>query len=213
MKRKSPVFTLVLFSIMLALEALVCFTPLGSLFAGTPIVATLSHIPVILTAVILGTGYGTVMGFFFGLFSFIVWTFMPPPASAAMAFLFTPLYSAGAYEGSVWSLVICFVPRILVGTVSGLCFAGLDRLKRLPQLAALAITGVLGSATNTVLVISGFYLFFAEQYAEIAGISVDSIMTGIIGVNGLMEAAVAALLAAAVGKAVLSFMRREKPVY
>ena len=39
------------FGILLALEV-VCFTPLGSLRVIGPIVATLSHIPVIITAVV-----------------------------------------------------------------------------------------------------------------------------------------------------------------
>ena len=51
------------FGILLALEAIVCFTPLGSLPAIGPIVATLSHIPVIITAIVLGTGAGAAMGF------------------------------------------------------------------------------------------------------------------------------------------------------
>jgi len=113
------------FAMLLAIEAIVCFTPLGSLPIG-PMVATLGMVPVIITAIILGTPAGTAMGFFTGLFSFLVMTFTPP---TPVAFVFTPFYSIGAVHGNFWSLVICFVPRILVGTVTGLCFSLFSRLK------------------------------------------------------------------------------------
>ncbi|OQA89420.1 MAG: hypothetical protein BWY26_01705 [Elusimicrobia bacterium ADurb.Bin231] len=96
--RRKTLF-LVQFSLLLAIEAIVCFTPLGSLPALGPIVATLSHIPVILTAVLLGTAAGAAMGFMFGLFSFIVWTFTPP--SPIIAFVFTPFYSLGEMNGNI----------------------------------------------------------------------------------------------------------------
>ena len=77
------------FALLLAIEAIVCFTPLGSLPAVGPIVATLGMVPVIITAVVLGTGAGTLMGAFAGLFSFIVWSFFPP--NPLTAFVFTPV--------------------------------------------------------------------------------------------------------------------------
>ena len=80
------------FAMLLAIEAIVCFTPLGSLPIG-PMVATLGMVPVIITAIILGTPAGTAMGFFTGLFSFLVMTFTPP---TPVAFVFTPFYSIGA---------------------------------------------------------------------------------------------------------------------
>ncbi|HBT90992.1 MAG TPA: ECF transporter S component, partial [Ruminococcaceae bacterium] len=78
------------FAMLLAIEAVVCFTPLGSLPAVGPLVATLGMVPVIITAIVMGTGAGSAMGAFAGLFSFLVWTFTPPPLSAPMAFVFTP---------------------------------------------------------------------------------------------------------------------------
>ena len=215
MNRQSSMFKLVLFSLLLGIEALVCFTVLGSIPFTPVIVATLSHIPVILTAVIFGTygtsegvKYGAAMGSFFGLFSFLVWSFAPP---SPIAFVFTPVYVIGAYQGNFWSVVICFVPRILIGVVAGFVFRGLTRLK-VPQVASLAITGVIGSMTNTALVIGGIYLFFKDQFSAVAEVPVDKILSSIIGVNGLIEAALAGFVAAAVGKAVIVLMRRKKQV-
>ena len=73
--KRNALIKMVQFSILLALEVIMCFTPLGSIPIG-PMVATLAMIPVILTGILLGVGAGAAMGFCAGLFSFIVWTFI-----------------------------------------------------------------------------------------------------------------------------------------
>ena len=90
---------------LLAIEAVFCFTPLGSLPIG-PMVATFAMLPVFVAAILLGTGAGTLMGFFAGLFSVLVWTFMPPPTSAMFAFIYTPFIrsvNSRATAGVWWS--------------------------------------------------------------------------------------------------------------
>ena len=106
MKSKTSTLFLVQFSMLLAIEAIVCFTPLGSLPAVGPIVATLAAVPIVITGVLLGPAAGALMGFFAGTFALLVWTFTPPPQSALIAFVFTPFYSLGEYQGNGWSLVI-----------------------------------------------------------------------------------------------------------
>jgi thiamine transporter ThiT len=54
------------FAVLLAIEALFCFTPLGSIPALGPIVMTLAMIPVILTGQLMGPGAGSLMGAFAG---------------------------------------------------------------------------------------------------------------------------------------------------
>lgn len=186
------------FAMLLAIEAIVCFTPLGSLPAFGPIVATLGMVPVIITAIILGTGAGTAMGFFTGLFSFCVWTFTPP--SPLTAFAFTPFYSLGPVQGNFWSLVICFVPRILVGTVTGGCFSLFTRLK-CKSVITYSLSGVLGSLTNTLLVLGGIYVFFGPSYATAIGKSFGALL-GLIGLtiltSGIPEAIIGGVAAYAI---------------
>jgi uncharacterized membrane protein len=66
MHAKNMILLLTQFSIYLQLNQL-CFTHLGSLPAIDPVVATLSHVPVIVTAILLGSKAGAGMGFYFGL--------------------------------------------------------------------------------------------------------------------------------------------------
>lgn len=187
------------FALLLAIEAIVCFTPLGSLPAVGPVVATLGMLPVILTAVVMGTGAGTAMGAFAGLFSFLVWTFSPP--NPLVAFVFTPVYSLGASKGNFWSIVICFLPRILVGPVTGLCLRLFTRLNW-KKPVAYGLSGVLGSLTNTVLVLGGIYLFFGSGYAAALGQRMD-VLPALIGflvlTNGIPEALLGGVAAYGVG--------------
>lgn len=191
------------FSILLALEALVCFTPLGSLPAIGPIVMTLMMIPVVITGILLGPGAGTLMGFFAGFFSFIVWTFMTP--SPLVAFLFTPFYSLGEIQGNIGSLLICFVPRTLGGTVAGL----MPRIIKGKNIIGMTAGAALGSLTNTFGVLGGIALFFAPQYSALNGGQAVLIVIGMtILTSGIPEAVLAAVITPAICKPVQIFLKK-----
>ncbi|MDR2520145.1 MAG: ECF transporter S component [Eubacteriaceae bacterium] len=198
MKSKKTVL-LAQFSTLLAIEAIVCFTPLGSLPIG-PIVATLAHIPVIVTAAALGTGFGTLMGFVTGVFSLAIWTFMPP--QPFVAFVFSPFYTLGELRGGLPSLLISIVPRALIGTATGLCLSSFRKRKE-PGFFAYMLAGAVGSAANTVLVLGGVYAFYGQEYAAAYGIEY-SMLLGAIGTviltNGILEAVLGALSCRFVGK-------------
>jgi uncharacterized membrane protein len=185
------------FAMMLALEALFSFTPLGSIPIG-PIVATLGGVPIVITAILLGTGAGALMGGFAGLFSLIVWSVMPP--TPLMAFVFSPFYTLGPFTGNFFSVIISFVPRVLIGVFAGAAYKFFINLKSKGwKTAAYGISGVAGSFfANTVLVLSGIYCFFGRQYAEAFGIEYSALL-GIIGLTvltgGIPEAVICALAA------------------
>ncbi len=185
---------LVQFAILLAIEAIFCFTPLGSLPALGPIVATLAHLPVILTAILLGTAAGSLMGFCTGIFSLIIWTFMPPAQSAALAFIFSPAHSFGEYSGNFGSVLISVVPRVLVGTVAGLLYQ-LFTKKGAKDWLRYGLTGVLASLVNTVGVMGGIWLFFGEAYAGLLGQAMILILGTTVLFSGIPEAIVAGLTA------------------
>ncbi|MCL2083354.1 MAG: ECF transporter S component [Oscillospiraceae bacterium] len=188
--RKKTLF-LAQFSLLLAIEAIVCFTPLGSILAPV-MVGTLSHIPVIATAILLGWKAGAVMGFFFGTFSFLVFSFVSP---GVMSFVFTPFHNAGDEfpQGNGWSLVICFVPRILIGVVTGLVY---DALKKhdVRSEVTYALPAILGSLTNTVLVLGGIWRFFAQPFlgdTEYTAGAMWAVLSSIVLTNGIPEAVAA----------------------
>ncbi|MCL2740878.1 MAG: ECF transporter S component [Oscillospiraceae bacterium] len=197
------------FAMLLVILAFFCFTPLGSIPIG-PVVATLAMIPVVITAIVLGTKAGTIMGFCAGLFSFTVMTFMP--MDPATAFLFTPFYGGEGYvfSGNAWSLVICFVPRILAGTFTGLTYSCMKRTfaNKGPGVLGMSVGAAVGSATNTVLVLGGAWLFFGSQMEELTEKAMMIVIGWLVLTNGIPEAIVAAIAASAVCKPLLKVMGR-----
>ncbi len=181
------------FAILLAILAIFCFTPLGSIPIG-PIVATLAMIPVIIAGMMMGIGAGAAMGAFAGLFSFIVMSFLTP--NPITAFIFTPLYP----PGNGWSLVICFVPRILVGVVAAAACKGFTKKFPKSDLLRFGVSGMLGSLTNTVLVLGGVWLFFGDAYADVIGAAITYIISITVLTNGIPEAIVSFLVGYAVCK-------------
>jgi len=199
--RKNILFT-VQFAILLALEAIFCFTPLGSIPFTPVMVATTAMLPVIITSLLLGTKAGTLMGFFAGIFSLIVWTFTPPPTSAMFAFLYTPFYSFGEIQGNGFSLVISIVPRVFVGLFSGLLFGALKGImskSKKTETVLYAVCGIVGSLANTVFVLGFSYVFFLKDIAVVSGISAGDvfkiIIISIVISNGIPELIVSAIVA------------------
>ncbi len=194
-------------SILVAIEVIVAFVPiLGSIPLG-PIVATTAHIPVIIAAVTMGVGAGAFMGFVFGFLSFIVQSFVTPTITS---FVFTPIVSVGNVGGSYWSLVICFVPRILLGICAALLyqwFSSIDKKNRWSYIAS----SVLASLIHTVLVLGGIYVFFKDSYSEAIG-QAANLLLGLIGsvilTNGIPEAILAGVVTVAVAIPIKKVMNK-----
>ena len=80
--------------------------------------------------------------------------------------------------------------------------------------AALAYAGMAGAFTNTLFVMSGIYLLYKDAYAQALGVAGDAVIDvimGIISFNGIVEAAVAAILIAGVGLALLQVKPVKEP--
>lgn len=173
--------------------------------------ATIIHVPVIIASIVLGPKKGAFLGFIFGLTSLINNTISPTLTS----FVFSPFYTAGEISGGFLSLVICFVPRILVGVVPyyvAELFTKFNKSKTLGY----AVAGLCGSLTNTILVMNMIYLFFGKSYGAARGVAAKgaaalySVILSVICINGIPEAIIAAILTAVVVKAVGAARKTQK---
>ena len=192
-------------ALLSGLIVVLSMTPLGYIPLGV-INATTIHIPVILGSILLGWKSGAALGFIFGLTSFIKSTVSP----ALTAFVFTPFYSVGEIHGSIWSLVVCFVPRILTGIVPYFVYKGIKKMVS-SDTVSLAAAGIAGSMTNTILVMHFIYFFFGNSWGQVSGISEDMIyktILAVIAANGVPEAIVAAIITAAIGKVMLKILKK-----
>ena len=71
---------------------------------------------------------------------------------------------------------------------------------------SLGAAGLAGSLTNTLLVMNLIFVFFKDAYAaanSVASEAVYGFILSIIGINGVPEAIVAAIITALVGRALL----------
>ena len=194
-----------------ALILLMAFTPfLGYIPLGFTR-ATIIHIPVIVGALVLGPKKGAFLGFVFGLTSLINNTMNPTPTS----FVFTPFYTLGDYGGGIKSLVICFIPRILIGVVPYYVYHLAKKITKAAKTSSfgLILAGISGALTNTLLVMNLIFLFFREGYAaanEVSEKAVYGFILSVIGINGVPEAIVAGILTLLIGRVLLNPNVRSK---
>lgn len=203
MNKQTPKYRdFVLMAMFGAIIAVLAFTPLG--FIPLPFIKmTIIHIPVILGSLLLGPKKGAVLGLLFGLTSLINNTMTP----AITSFTFTPFYPLpGSESGSLLSLIVCFVPRILVGIVPYFVYVGFQKLLKSggkANVVSLTVAGIAGSLTNTVFVMGLIFVLFRDAYAAAKAIDtklVIGVIVGIVGMNGVPEAIGAGILVAVLGK-------------
>jgi uncharacterized membrane protein len=130
---------------------------------------TIMHVPVIIGAILEGPLVGLAIGLIFGLFSMLQAAIAP--SGPADTWFTNPLLAVG--------------PRLFIGPLAWL---GWGWLKRWAVLG-LAAAGVVGSVTNTILVLGMIVLL---GYAPLP------VMLGVAVANGIPEAVVSAVITVAV---------------
>lgn len=193
---------LVMLALWAALTLILGLVPnLGYITIG-PFSMTTVHIPVIIGAIMLGPEAGAFLGLLFGLTSVLNATFTP----IITAFLFSPFVPFGNF----WSLVIAIVPRVLVGVVAAYVFRLVSHADKKGFFASLT-AGLIASLTNTILVLSGAYIFFGPHFASVNKVAFNTlfyVLLGVVGTNGIPEAIGAAVISAAVTRALFAAMKR-----
>ncbi len=193
-------------ALFIALIILLSVTPLGYIPLGA-INATTIQMPVIIGAVLFGWKKGAVLGGVFGVTSLIKNTVQPN----ATSFVFSPFIPVfGEESGSLWAVVICLIPRIMIGVCAAGVFALLSKTK-ISKTIASAAAGFCGSLTNTVLVMGGIYLFFGESYSAAKDIAYSTLMATVAAVitgTGITEAVVSAVICGAVCAALFKYLKK-----
>lgn len=164
------------------------YIPLG------PLNLTLIHVTVITAAFVLGPLDGAIVGGIWGIITFIR-AFVWPTSPLATIVFVNPL--------------IAILPRIMIGFISGWAFAFLKKVHFKPLLAMM-ISAVLGSLTNTILVLGQIYLFYHDKSQILYQIDTAKLLPyllSVIATNGIPEAIAAAIIAPAISFALLKKQR------
>ena len=169
MEERQTTRSIVITGLMAAIAVVLGWTHWGFIpwFGGAAL--TIMHVPAIIAGIIVGPVSGAAVGLVFGLFSML---------QAALA-------PTGPADVWFTNPLLAILPRLFIGPVAWLVY---QAFKRWPA-AALAISGAIGSLTNTGLVLGmiGFLKFL--PWAALGGIAIA---------NGLPEMAASAIITAAV---------------
>lgn len=165
---------------LMMIVIVLALTPFGFLQIG-PLKITFIQIPVIIGSLLMGWKSGAILGALFGLLSLINNTMAPGPLS----FVFSPFIPVlGSTQGSLWALMVAFGPRILVGIIPDLVYRKTNKL---------SLSIILGSLTNTFLVVSLITFIFPIPMKNDLNALMGFLVTSIFG-NGLLEALSASLI-------------------
>lgn len=189
-----------------ALLAAICLllglTPVGYI-PIPPIAITLLCIPIIIGTITEGIGVGLVLGFVFGLTSFLQIFIKPTPLSQF-------LISLSFFK----TVILVFIPRMIVPVTTWLVHKAITGESKTRKRVAIGTSALVGSLTNTVLFLGTMYVIFLpelDQMAQAFGATPETlgaVLAGIGALNGLPEAAVAVLIGTPIVMAVTKFKNK-----
>lgn len=196
-KSKSPaaqsahkkVVNLTLLSMFSAIIIAMTFIPyVGYISLGVTLSITTLHIPVIIGAVFLGPVGGTILGAVWGISCLLYALFN----GTADAVIFTnPLISV--------------LPRIIVGFLAAWFYIGFKKLSKNHVFASVA-AGILGTLTNTLLVLSAIHFFGGSGLAKF-GELFQTIITVAFSLNCALEVTLCAVLVPTITSAIAKIQK------
>ena len=189
MKSKFNVKQFTLLAMLVAVLLLMAFTPLGYLNIG-PLAITFNVIPVAIAALALGPVGGLIAGSVFGLTSFLQCL-----GIGGLSPLGSTLFGINPF----FSILLCFIPRMLDGFLLGFIFRGVSRLNR-P--VACFVTGLCAAFLNTVFFMSTLVLLFGQtDYMQglINGQNILLFICTFVGINAIFEMLTSTVITGSVG--------------
>ena len=155
---------------------------------------TFNMIPVAVAAMAMGLPGGMIVGGAFGLISFL---------QCFGVFGFSALGAALVNISPVLMFIQRFASRVMVGVLAALVYKAMDRT-RAPLYVKGLVTGFSSAFFNTLFFMSLLVLFFGTSEKLAGSIAEKGVLMYIIssvGINAVVEMAVAAVVTGAVGTA------------
>lgn len=198
--KKQDTGNLVRTALLVAIIFVMAFTPLGYFKTGG-LSVTLLPIPVVIGAITMGPVTGAILGLAFGVTSVIQCFGLEPFGTALMS-----INPAGL-------ILLCLIPRILMGFITGIAAKALLRLDK-NKTVSFALTSLLGALLNTVFFMSLLMLFFYNTdfiQSIAAGMGSNGALAFVlafVGINGVIEAIACCVLGGAISRALFAIGAR-----
>lgn len=193
--RRNKTLRLALLGVLTAIIIIQTFVPfLGYIPLGV-LNVTIIPVTVIIAAVVLGPKEGAIVGGIWGMVVFIR-AFVAPTSPLAPLVFVNPIISV--------------LPRILIGLLAGYAYIAFGKLK-MNRTLSLAISAVIGSAVNTILVLGLIFIFYKEVYADFIKVDVDQVLGAlmvIVGTNGVLEVIFAAIVVPIIARPLLAHWKK-----
>ncbi len=202
-RRSDAVFRLAFLGLITAVMFIMAFTPLGYLKTGF-LSITFMTIPVIIAAVVLTPLDAAVVGGIFGLTSFI-------QAVTGASLLTNALFQVNP----LFTIILCFVPRVLEGLLGGLLFRAISRFDK-TKLISYAAVSLAVPLMNTLFFMSTLFLLFynsepIRKIAESKGAEdVFTLLFAMVGINAVLEAVICFIIGTAITKALSVLIKKTK---
>lgn len=195
MNKKNKTFNIVILGLLSAIIIIQTTVPFLGYIPIGPLSLTIIPVTVIVAAIVLGTKEGAIVGGIWGIITFVR-AFIAPTSIIAPIVFTNPLISV--------------LPRILIGVVAALVFHRMLRGK-FNETVRMSIAGVLGTFTNTVLVLGLIFLFYREPYANFLQMDLEQLLPAllmIMATNGITEAVLSGILAPIISKPLLKLRKK-----
>ena len=183
-------------AILSAVIIMMAFVPfLGYIHLG-PLSATTLVIPVAIGAAVIGPGAGAFLGFIFGATSYVQCFGLD--AFGTTLNEITPFFT----------LLMCFVPRILMGLLTGLIYKAVSKAS---PLAGAITCSIAAPALNTVMFVGALMLFFGKSdYIMSFGNSFIAVVAVLITWNAVFELATTGVLGSLISPLIVKLEKKFK---
>ena len=185
-------------ALLSAIIIIMSFTPVGYLKVS---VVEISFIPVAVSigAVFLGIKGGALLGLVFGISSFL------------QCFGFSPFGTALFSINPFSTLILCIVPRILMGALSGFAFHIIQK-NAFGENFACTAAGLAAPVFNSIFFCSGLILLFGSSafFTDDAKSNIIRYVVGLVWINSLVEAVVCTAISVAVILPLMRIVKRSE---
>ncbi|MEG1845903.1 MAG: ECF transporter S component [Oscillospiraceae bacterium] len=201
---RKNILMLVETALLTAIILVMTFTKLGYIAVG-PLVLSVMMVPVTIGAISLGPWIGAFLGLVFGVTSFM------------QCFMGDVLGSILVSSSMFKTFIVCIVPRVLAGLLTGLIFKACAKVDQ-KKGWSYVVTSICGPLLNTVFFLGFLAIFFwglkftPEQSTNLGGVNtvLQTVIAIALGINAPIEVVVGGVLSSGISKALAVAMKKMK---
>ncbi|MBG0765154.1 MAG: ECF transporter S component [Tissierellales bacterium] len=175
---------------MVAITVILGYTPLGFIMIP-PVSITLTHLPTIITSIILGPLAGLIIG-----------------ASMGVVSLLRAITAASPIDKLFIDPRLSILPRLFIGPLTFYAYTFFKSVfKSKDNKISIFLGSITGSLVNTIGVLGMLYIIYASRVIEELGVTIKTIVIGAISINIVIEMIAAGIICTPIIIAVNKYLK------